>query len=133
MLLIWRIPFTSSMLWFPVGLVLLIALGTGMGLILMPVGILYQDVEKLLMFGLPLWMIVTPIIYPLSFSHRVFWIHWLNPAAGLLIWARDALILGTAEPMAMAIVYGVLAIPAMTIGLLAFRLSVPVLIERVPT
>jgi lipopolysaccharide transport system permease protein len=127
-------PVWGPGLWmFPVGLVLLIALGSGLGLLLMPFGVLYQDVEKLLTFGVPLWMIVTPIIYPLDMTSGMAAWHWWNPPAGLLVTARDGLILGATEPVAMAIAYGLVAIPLLLVGLLIYRLSIPVLIERVPS
>ncbi len=116
---------------FPVAVLFLIVLGSAIGLCLMPIGVLYQDVERLLMIGLPLWMVVTPIIYAISDSVPR-WFHWLNPAAGLVVLGRDSLIQNSLALWAMAGCYALISFPLLLLGLLIYRVSLPILIERMP-
>ena len=108
---------------------LLILFATGLGMLIMPFGSLYQDVGRLMAVGLPFWMILTPIIYapPKSFPGSM--LSWLNPASPLLIAARDYLLLGSTENH-VALYFGLLAIPIFLFGLIVFRVSMPALIER---
>lgn len=116
--------------WFaPVAALLLVLFGTGLGLLIMPVGSLYQDVTRFLSVGLPFWMILTPIIYapPTTFPGTL--LNWLNPASPLLMCARDLLLLGQCGNPA-AFWYALAAIPVFVLGLVVFRLAMPALIER---
>jgi lipopolysaccharide transport system permease protein len=116
---------------FPLSMLFVIILGSAIGLCLMPVGVLYQDVERLLVIGLPLWMIVTPIIYSIS-AAMPRWFHWLNPAAGLVVLSRDSLIQASLEQWPMAGCYATLSLPLFAFGLIVYRTSLPILIERMP-
>ena len=64
-LFIWfRIPVTWSVVLAPVALIHLIALGTGIGLLLSPLAALYGDVAKAIpMITLP-WLLITPVVFP---------------------------------------------------------------------
>jgi lipopolysaccharide transport system permease protein len=75
-------------------------------------------------------MVVTPIIYASEAVPR--WIHWLNPTAGMLMVARDSLIQGTITHWEMAAVYGLIAVPLLILGLIVYRVSLPILVERMP-
>lgn len=130
LLLVYRAEIGWTAVSFPIAVVLLIALGTALGLCLMPLGVLYQDIERFLLIGLPLWMVVTPIIYSADAIPR--WIHWFNPPAGLLMVARDGLLQGSLAHWEMALVYGLLALPLLLIGLVVYRVSLPILVERMP-
>lgn len=70
----------------------LIVLGMAGGLILAPFGLLYKDVSKSLTMLLPVWMLLTPVIYPLPAPPAANWIVWLNPPAVLIHQGRDAVL-----------------------------------------
>jgi lipopolysaccharide transport system permease protein len=76
-------------------------------------------------------MKMTPIIDTVTESVPK-WVHWLNPAAGLLVLSRDSLIQNSLPFAGMATVYAVIAIPLLLMGLLVYRVSLPILIERMP-
>ena len=122
---------------FPPGMVLalvsilgLILLGMSLGLILMPIGSLYQDVGRFITMVVPFWMIVTPIIYVPPTEYPGTLLNWLNPAAPLLIVSRDLLLFGTTAHALTGIVFGLVSIPLMLFGLVLYRIALPVLIER---
>lgn len=75
------------------GVASLILLGTGLGLLLSPVGALYNDVNQGLSYLLGVWMLLTPVIYERArpdsvIDHASRW----NPVTPLLTTTRQWLI-----------------------------------------
>ena len=71
-LFIWyKIPVTWSIILAPVALIHLVLLGTFIGLLLAPMGALYQDVSKGLTLVTGFWLFLTPVVYPVP-SNGVF-------------------------------------------------------------
>ena len=128
--LIFQVPIHATLLLMPLAVVLMIMWGMALGLFLMPVGSLYHDVGRFLGMALPFWMIVTPVIYVLPQNRFGELLVWLNPASPLLMLARDWTLLGTSTAPTAALVYALIAVPAFLLGLIVYRISMPILIER---
>ena len=133
-----RIP---AFLWFqfvppatialmPIAALGLVFVGAGLGLILMPVGTLYQDVGRFIGLATPFWMILTPVVYMPLTGFPGSLLNWLNPASPLLILARDWALIGSTEHAGAAIAFGIASVALMLIGLVVYRVSIPVLVER---
>ena len=117
----------ATIVLMPIAALGLVFVGAGLGLMLMPIGALYQDVGRFIGLATPFWMILTPVVYmPLSGSL----LNWLNPASPLLILARDWALIGSTEHAGAAIIFGVASVIQMLIGLVVYRVSIPVLVER---
>ena len=117
----------ATIVLMPIAALGLVFVGAGLGLMLMPIGALYQDVGRFIGLATPFWMILTPVVYmPLSGSL----LNWLNPASPLLILARDWALIGSTEHAGTAIIFGVASVILMLIGLVVYRVSIPVLVER---
>ena len=117
----------ATIVLMPIAALGLVFVGAGLGLMLMPIGALYQDVGRFIGLATPFWMILTPVVYmPLSGSL----LNWLNPASPLLILARDWALIGWTEHAGAAIIFGVASVILMLIGLVVYRVSIPVLVER---
>lgn len=59
----------SPTLWaivFPVLVLQIVALGSGLGLILSSITTKYRDLKNLVTVGLNIWMYITPVVYPIS-------------------------------------------------------------------
>lgn len=143
-LLIRALLLALAMAWFGVApsiaalgavatIVMMIALGSTLGILLMPLGSLYQDVGRLLGMVVPFWMILTPIIYPTPTAFPGTLLNWINPASPFLILSRDLLLMGQSDMWLPAIVWGLITIPLAAFGLIIFRISLPVLVERMNT
>ena len=128
--LIFGVAFQASMLLAPISILGLILLGTALGLLVMPLGSLYQDVGRFIALALPFWMILTPIIYVPFDTFPGVLLNWLNPASPLLLLSRDWLLLGGAEHLTAGLVFGAATLPLILLGLIVFRISIPVLVER---
>ena len=116
-----------------VAIVMMIAVGATLGILMMPIGSLYQDVGRLLAMVVPFWMILTPIIYPPPTEMPASMLNWLNPASPFLILSRDLLLMGQSDMWLPAIIWGLITVPLAIFGLIVFRISIPVLVERMNT
>lgn len=123
------IPWAGWMFAIPFGL-LLVALATGLGLILAPIGSLYHDVGRFLAMAAPFWMILTPIIYAAPLEWPGSLLNWLNPASPLLVLARDLLVFGSSQHWQAGWVFAGAALPVLLAGLVVWRVSIPALVER---
>lgn len=67
---------------FPLLILWIAALGTGMGLIITSITTKYRDLKQLIAFGINLWMYATPIVYPLSqIPQKYSWVFYVNPVS----------------------------------------------------
>ncbi|MDX2251806.1 MAG: ABC transporter permease [Nitrospira sp.] len=84
-----------SALWFPVSLLPLVLLGTGIGLIVSVFAVVVHDITKAVTTLLGLLMFATPVIYASNVPHD--WLQrviWWNPLTYLVGGARDLLLEG---------------------------------------
>jgi len=77
-----------AIVWGP----LLLILGIGLGLWLAPLGLLYKDISRSIAMISPLWMLLTPIIYPLPTGTTGTIVAWVNPPAAIIHVAREGAI-----------------------------------------
>lgn len=131
-LVIWwfEVPIQSGILLVPLGVMALIGLGITIGLLLTPLGMLYQDVGRALGFGTQALFFLTPIIYPVPQASWASTLINLNPVTPLLQTSRDWLITGEATQL-----YGFIWIVGITsifllIAWVMYRISMPHLISR---
>lgn len=71
-------------LFFPVAVFMMAALGLALGLIISALTTKYRDLSFLVTFGVQLLMYATPVIYPLSaVSDKYKWLVGINPMTGI--------------------------------------------------
>ena len=95
LMIFYRIPITSSMLWAVPLLILQCILIIGVVLLVASSNVFYRDLRFVVPLGLQLWMFATPIIYPASIipeSIRPYIV--LNPMVGVIEGYRAALLHG---------------------------------------
>ena len=73
---------------------LLLAFGGAVGLLVTPIGLLYDDIGRILALGLSLMFFLVPIVYPVATSGAARAAIIANPAAVFLVDARDAMLTG---------------------------------------
>jgi lipopolysaccharide transport system permease protein len=124
------VPVGGTLLLAPFGVLLLIALGAGLGLGLAPFSALYQDVPKSLPLALSFWFFLTPVVYPVPPSGLFALVVGLNPVTPLLVATRD-LVIGQplTAPLAFLIA-SLLALVLLLLGWLLYRLATPIVLER---
>jgi lipopolysaccharide transport system permease protein len=77
--------FSSYTLLVPVYLIIMAALGLGVGMIISAMTTKYRDLSFLVTFGIQLFMYATPVIYPLSSAPSEYkWLIEINPMTSIL-------------------------------------------------
>lgn len=112
------------------GLILLFLLGASIGLFLIPFSMLIRDIQNGIGLALQFAMYLTPVIYPVKVHHG--WLGFLNynPVTPLLQLCRDGLAGHWYQNWPEVMLIGGVIMIFLFIGLIAFRLSMPILIER---
>jgi lipopolysaccharide transport system permease protein len=126
----YRLPIGSSLLLVPFGILALLLVGLTIGMLMMPLGILYNDVGRGVALIAGSWMLLTPVVYPPPKTGIGAWLVQWNPVGPLLQTSRDWL---TSQPVTrlddFLIVSGI-AILVLLAGWVLYRLAMPILIER---
>jgi len=127
----YKISVPMTVFWAPLGILAMMALGLMFGVLLAPLGVLYQDIEK----GLPLitgmWMFLTPVVYPPPTGWPASLLSSLNPVSPLLITTREMITTGNFTHLTGFIVIIGLTLTLLFIGWILYRLALPHLIERI--
>lgn len=129
-LLMYQVTFVSSMLLAPLAILVVVVFGHVIGILVTPLGVLYQDVLRFIQSFAQLFFFLTPIIYPARTSGFFATVDRFNPAAISICTARDLLIgQGMSDPgLYVYFVGGVVVIGV--IGMALYRISLPIIIER---
>ncbi|MGE4545134.1 MAG: ABC transporter permease [Pedobacter sp.] len=119
-----------GLLYFPFGILSLILVGTALGLLITPVGILYSDIGR----GLPLLMhflmFVTPVVFPMPKEGWAATLFANNPLTPVIINARNWLTGFTPEYLGYYFLVNFAAIVLLLVVWVVYRLAMPILIER---
>lgn len=131
-LFIWfRIPVGWTVLLTPIPLIHLVLLGTFIGILLAPLGILYQDVSKGLTLITGFWLFLTPVVYPVPKAGTFGLLVQFNPVTPLLVTARDLATTGIiSEPVGFWLV-SMITLIGLLLTWITFRLAMPFVVERV--
>jgi lipopolysaccharide transport system permease protein len=118
------------LLLFPVGLMSLILVGTAIGLLITPIGVLYTDIGKALPMLMQFLMFLTPVVFPMPEEGLGASIFGLNPLTPVILTARGWLTGMPAEHLLGFVIVNAMALMMLAAVWIVFRLSVPILIER---
>jgi lipopolysaccharide transport system permease protein len=131
-LFIWfRVPVSWTLILTPVALIHLVLLGTFIGIVLAPLGVLYQDVSKGLTLITGFWLFLTPVVYPVPSAGTFGFLVKLNPVTPLLVTARELATTGVvSEPLRFWVVSAITLL-GLLLTWIAFRLAMPFVVERV--
>ncbi len=131
-LFIWyRIGVSWTVIIAPVALIHLIMLGTFLGTLLSPLGVLYQDVSKSLTMVTGFWLFLTPVVYSVPPSGLFGFLIKLNPVTPLLVTTRELATTGIiSEPVGFWVV-SIITWVGLLFTWIAFRIALPYVIERV--
>jgi lipopolysaccharide transport system permease protein len=128
--LVFRLQPTWGLLFAPLAVLMLTLFGFAVGLMLTPVGMLYTDVGTSIPIFVQLFFFVTPVVYPPPQEWPFSLIAVLNPISPLLIAARELITLGSvSNPAPFAVVSG-LTLALLLVAWVIYRVSLPIIIER---
>lgn len=121
-------PWSLALL--PVAALPLVAFGTALGLWLVPLGVLYQDVARGLGLVTQFWLYLTPVVYAPPTTWPASMLNWLNPVAPLIGSVRGLVLGGESVAIAPLLVTYAVTVVLLLSGALLLRLAMPVLVER---
>ncbi|HEY2961160.1 MAG TPA: ABC transporter permease [Pyrinomonadaceae bacterium] len=127
----YQMPVTTAAFLAPVALLSLVLLGTFLGLLLAPLGVLYHDVTQGLTVLTGLWLFLTPIVYPVPQSGTFATIVKLNPVTPLLVTVRELATTGVVSQPGRFFVVTAITVVGLLLTWVVFRLAMPFAIERV--
>ncbi|WP_366914305.1 ABC transporter permease [Mastigocoleus sp. MO_188.B34] len=131
-LFIWfKIPVTLSVIVAPVALIHMVLLGTFFGVLLAPIGALYQDFSMGLTLATSFWLFLTPVVYPVPSEGLFGNVVRLNPVTPLLVTTRELATTGTMSNPEGFWVASVFAILGLLVAWVIYRLAIPYVVERI--
>jgi lipopolysaccharide transport system permease protein len=114
----------------PLGILALMLAGTALGLLLTPIGALYADVAKGIGLVTQFWMYITPVVFALPASGLTATIFRLNPLTPLILTSRDWLTGFRPEFLLDFALVNLVMGFILILGWVIYRVSMPILIER---
>lgn len=124
------VGFHWSLLLFPLAILGGVLFGTTLGLLITPLGMLYKDIGRLISFGLTFLMYITPVVYAIPNSGIMKSVMELNPFTPIILTARDLAVGMTPTYLSYFLIVIAWCIPLFFIALLFYRISIPILVER---
>jgi lipopolysaccharide transport system permease protein len=115
---------------FPLGILSLIAVGFTLGMLFVPVGALFGDVQQ----GLPIFamflMLMTPVLYPQPETGVAASVTRWNPLTPLVAATRDWLTTGPSEQLPAFLIVTAASLTLLFVGWVLYRLALPHFIAR---
>ena len=127
---VYGVGFHYSLLLFPLAIVGAILFGTTLGLFLTPVGLLYKDIGKTISFGMQFLMYATPVVYAIPETGIMKTIMIYNPITPIILTARDLVVGFSPEYLNYFLIVLIFCLPLLLIGLIVYRISIPIIVER---
>ncbi|OGU15521.1 MAG: polysialic acid transporter [Geobacteraceae bacterium GWC2_53_11] len=119
-----------GMFFFPIGVLSIIMVGTALGLLITPIGILYTDIGKALPLLLQFLMYITPVVFPMPKEGWAATLFNLNPLTPIILTSRDWLTGFSPDYLSSFIIVNCFAVFILLASWIAYRLAMPILIER---
>lgn len=130
MIALYRVPLHWTSIFIPIPLVGLLFLGTALGVLVMPIAILIGDVSNIIDIVMTFWFYLTPIIYPLNITGLLRTLSSWNPITPFIITIREGFTIG--KFTLLPEFFGVFCVGTLLLflGVVVYRVSMPILIER---
>jgi len=114
----------------PIGVLALVLFGVMVGLLLTPLGLLYNDVGRSITIGTQAWFFLTPVIYPTPQGSWAATLIKLNPVTPLLETTREWLITGQVSQFGSFLLVTGISAFLLLVGWIFYRIAMPHLISR---
>jgi lipopolysaccharide transport system permease protein len=120
----------ASLMLFPLGIFSLILVGTSIGLLITPVGMLYTDIGRALPLLMQFLMYVTPVVFPMPKEGMASVLFSFNPLSPIILTTRDWLTGLSPGYLGYFLGVNIAAVALLLVVWVVFRLAMPILIER---
>jgi lipopolysaccharide transport system permease protein len=123
-------PPTTTLL-FPLGITSLTMIGFMIGILLTPLGLLYNDIQQMIPIMTMFLMFLTPVIYPQPKTGLAGVITKWNPLTPLMTTTRDWITLGTTSELFGFVLVCISTLCLLFLGWVIYRLALPHIIARI--
>jgi len=121
----------ATAVFFPLGVLALIIIGFMIGVLLTPVGLLYNDIAQTIPIAATFLMFLTPVLYPPPTSGLAGAITKWNPLTPLVTATRDWLTVGQATDLFSFSIVSISTCILLFLGWVIYRLALPHVISRI--
>jgi lipopolysaccharide transport system permease protein len=129
-LAIFRVPVRPAAVLAVIPLTGLLVMGIAVGVLLVPIGALFQDVVHALGVVASGLVFLTPAAYTAPRVGLLGVITSWNPMTPLITTARDLIVHGSSPQMSTTLILVAASVAALLLSWVVFRLAMPILIER---
>lgn len=129
-MVIYKVPLSWSMLLVPVPIILLIMMGMTVGLIVMPLTWLLDDLNRMISAAMSFAFFLTPVIYPPQQGGILGTLSNINPVTPVLVMSKELMTGSAPTYLTEFVVVSVGTCVLFLFGLILYRLAMPILIER---
>lgn len=120
----------SNLFLFPIGLFGIIITGTALGTLLIPIGLLYMDISRAIPIFFQFAMYLSPVVFVVSTVSWISSIVTWNPLTPLLENTRAWITGNSADHIFYFLIITGTACILFLLGLIIYRLTMPIIIER---
>ena len=132
LLIVFKQNISWSISLFPIALFMMILFGTSIGLLITPIGLLYGDVGKLMTPFMQVLMYFSPVVFVLpSYDNAIGRILYYNPLTPLVNNFRNILVGQNFEQVSYYISIGLGSFLLFCIALIFYKITIPVITERI--
>ncbi len=129
----YRIPVGSGTLFFPFAYLILVILGTTIGLILAPIGLLYRDIGSMMPYMVMGGLVITPVVIAMPDpSMGGVWatVVRINPVTPVLVTARELATNQTLTQFPQFLVVTAFTLVVLVFAMALLRAATPQIVER---
>ncbi|WP_303317365.1 ABC transporter permease [Flavivirga abyssicola] len=124
------VGFNWSLLLLPFAIFGAILFGITIGVLIAPIGLLYTDVKRLISFGMQFLMYITPVVYAIPQKGLMNIFMTWNPITPMILTTRDLIVGVNSGYLSYFFIVLACSIPFLLIGLIFYRISIPIIVER---
>ena len=129
----YKISVPQTIFMAPLGVFLLILLGMSFGLLVAPLGSIIQDFSKGLTIMSAGWLFITPVLFAVPTEGNFARLVELNPVTPILVTTREMVANGTLTMSHAFVTHSIFAMVLFFLSWLFFRITMPYVIERMPS
>ncbi len=111
-------------------LCILVMFGFVLGMMIIPIGALYDDIQKAMTSIISLWMFFTPVIYGIPKQGILSVMMRYNPVTPLLVTTRELATTGSVSYPMEFLMISIITFVGLFISWILYRISIPILVER---
>ncbi len=126
-----QVPVKWTVVFLPLPILSLLLFGTMIGILIVPVGLLYKDIQSALLIATSGLVFVTPVAYPPTMEGLLGKIMRLNPVTPLLSGAKDLVFAGIPENTTSFFLVFSITLVFLFLGWIIYRLALPIIVERI--